>query len=100
MMGLCHYSTVLLNYDMNACMLIAVSDQDYISLQDVLRFDVGELQKCFSVEIVHFDQVEAEESFTVSLLAPITNSIMLDQDSDTVKVSINDSDGMLTFYHS
>ena len=76
----------------------AVSSMDYVTLAEIMMFDVCETQRCVNVTILNDSVDEPEETFRVTLerTPDLDNRITLEPvDGEIVIV---DNDGKYTFY--
>ena len=82
----------------NGVFIFAVSSMDYVTLAEILMFDVCETQRCVNVTIVDDSVDEPEEKFRVSLeRTPDLDSRITLEPVDG-EIVIVDDDGNNTFY--
>ena len=78
------------------CFSASVAGGDFEELKHPFRFESGEVNQCFNIEIKNDKILEATETFSVqlSLADGTSKDILLGENCTDVEVSINDMDGM------
>ena len=84
------------------CFSISVAGEDFEELKHAFRFESGEVNQCFDIQILDDKILETTENFTVhlNLADGASKDILLGESYTDVEVSINDMDGILIIYLS